>query len=74
MINTIFFIIAGLSAGLLAFYWYASYSTKSGFAVDENKNNIPDSWERFSILFKLKNFVILLMGMLLGYLFHFITI
>lgn len=74
MINTIFFIIAGLSAGLLTFYWYASYSTKSGFAVDENKNNIPDSWERFSILFKLKNFVILLMGMLLGYLFHFITI
>ena len=27
-------------------YWYAGYSTKTGSAVDENQNFIPDSWEK----------------------------
>ena len=26
-------------------YWYAGYSTRSGFAKDENQNFIPDAWE-----------------------------
>ncbi|MGB1448614.1 MAG: hypothetical protein ACPG8F_02135 [Flavobacteriaceae bacterium] len=71
MINTLFFIAIGLSIALLFFFWYANYSTKSGFATDDNKNNIPDSWEKYAIVFKLKNFIILFLGMVIGYLFSF---
>ena len=71
MINKLFFIALGLSLVLLFFYWYANYSTKSGFATDDNKNNIPDTWEKFAIVFKLKNFIILLLGIVIGYLFSF---
>ena len=73
MINTLFFIALGLSLVLLFFYWYANYSTKSGFATYDNKNNIPDTWEKFTIVFKLKNFIILLLGIVIGYLFSFTT-
>ena len=73
MINTLFFIALGLSMALLFFYWYANYSTKSGFATDENENNIPDSWEKYAIVFKLKNLIILLLGIVIGYLFSFTT-
>ena len=73
MINTLFFIAFGLSMALLFFYWYANYSTKSGFATDENENNIPDSWEKYAIVFKLKNLIILLLGIVIGYLFSFTT-
>lgn len=73
MINTLFFIALGLSTALLFFYWYANYSTKSGFATDENENNIPDSWEKYAIVFKLKNLIILLLGIVIGYLFSFTT-
>ena len=34
--------LAFLFGGL---YWYAGYSTRSGFAKDENQNFIPDAWE-----------------------------
>ena len=51
MINIIFFIALGLSVAFLFFFWYANYSTKSGFATDENQNNIPDSWEKLCYRF-----------------------
>ena len=73
MINTLFFIALALSITVLFFFWYANYSTKSGFATDENQNNIPDSWEKYAILFKLKNVIILLLGIVIGYLFSFTT-
>jgi hypothetical protein len=73
MINIIFFIALGLSVAFLFFFWYANYSTKSGFANDENQNNIPDSWEKYAIVFKLKNVIILLLGMVIGYLFSYTT-
>ncbi len=56
MINTLFFIALGLVNRAIVFFWYANYSTKSGFATDDNKNNIPDSWEKYAIVFKLKKF------------------
>ncbi|MGB0366978.1 MAG: hypothetical protein ACPGC8_05010 [Flavobacteriaceae bacterium] len=73
MINTLFLIALGFSVALLFFYWYANYSTKSGFATDENHNNIPDSWEKYAILFKLKNIILLIIGIAIGYLFSFTT-
>ena len=32
-------------------YWYAGYSTRSGFAKDENQNFIPDAWEENTVGF-----------------------
>ncbi len=52
-------------------FWYAFYSTKSGFAIDQNNNKIPDKWEKIKIVFKLKSFIYLTLGFLLGYLFHY---
>lgn len=74
MINILFVVTLVITALILFLYWYATYSTKSGFATDNNKNNIPDSWEKYPFLFKLKNFIILLLGILIGYLFHFTSI
>lgn len=74
MINTLFGLLFIISIGMLFFYWYANYSTKSGFATDENENNIPDSWEKYELIFRFKNIIILLLGMVLGYLFNFISI
>ena len=56
---------------ILFLFWYAKYTSKSGFSVDENKNDIPDSWEKkFGILFKLKNFIILILGITIGFLLN----
>lgn len=73
MIDIIFLVSSGIATLILIFYWYATYSTKSGFATDENKNNIPDSWEKYSFLFKYKHFIILILGIIIGYLFNFTT-
>ena len=54
------------------FFWYATYSTKSGFAIDQNNNQIPDKWEKVKIIFKLKSLVYLTLGFLLGYVFHYL--
>jgi Na+/melibiose symporter-like transporter len=56
---------------ILFLFWYAKYTSKSGFSIDENKNEIPDSWEKkFGILFKLKNFIILILGIIIGFLLN----
>ncbi len=49
-------------------YWYAGYSTRSGFAKDENQNFIPDAWEeKFSWFFSGKGIIMLLMGVAIGF-------
>ena len=69
MINSILIIVIVFTLLVLIFFWYARYASKSGFALDENKNDIPDSWEgKFNFLFKFKNIIILLLGVLIGYL------
>jgi len=68
MIDTIFLIILGITIFTLFFYWYAKYSTKSGFALDENKNEIPDNLGEIWIFFKMKNFIILFLGIAIGFL------
>lgn len=74
MINTLFYIAVAATILLFIFYWYAEYSTKSGFAKDENENSIPDSWERYAIIFKLKSIIILIAGIVLGFLFSHASI
>ena len=68
MIDTIFLIISLITFCVLFLYWYAKYSTKSGFALDENKNEIPDTWEKYALVFKFKNFLLLLLGIAIGFL------
>ena len=68
--NYIFYSILILTVIISILFWYASYSTKCGFAIDQNKNKIPDKWEKIKIVFKLKSFIYLTLGFLLGYLFH----
>ena len=49
-------------------YWYAGYSTRTGFAKDENQNFIPDAWEeKFSWFFSGKGIIMLLMGVAIGF-------
>ena len=68
MINSFLIIVIVFTLLVLIFFWYARYASKSGFALDENKNDIPDSWEgKFNFLFKFKNIIILLLGVLIGY-------
>lgn len=74
MINTLFYIAVAATILLFIFYWYAEYSTKSGFAKDENENSIPDSWEKYAIIFKLKSIIILIEGIVLGFLFSHASI
>ena len=74
MINTLFYIVVAATILLFIFYWYAEYSTKSGFAKDENENSIPDSWEKYAIIFKLKSIIILIAGIVLGFLFSHASI
>ena len=74
MINTLFYIAVAATILLFIFYWYAEYSTKSGFAKDENENSIPDSWEKYAIIFKLKSIIILIAGIVLGFLFSHVSI
>lgn len=71
MINILLITVTVFTVLVLIFYWYAKYSAKSGFSIDENNNQIPDSWEkRFSIFFKLQNIIILSLGILIGYLIN----
>lgn len=72
--NYLFIATLAITIILICIYWYASYAARTGFAVDENKNNIPDKWEKFQILFKLKTVIILILGFILGYLFHFVSL
>ena len=69
--NYIFFSILILTAIISILFWYASYSTKSGFAIDKNNNQIPDKWEKFKIILKIKSLIYLTLGFLLGYLFQY---
>ena len=44
--------------------------SENRFAKDENNNQIPDAWEkRFKFLFTFENIIILILGILIGYLF-----
>ena len=71
MINILLITVIVFTVLVLIFYWYSKYSAKSGFSVDENNNQIPDSWEkRFGILFKFQNIIILFLGILIGYLIN----
>ena len=72
--NILFYVALGFTIFMMFIYWYANYSTKGGFAIDDNNNNIPDKWEKFKIIFKLKSFILILLGFLLGYLFHFVQL
>ena len=70
MINYLFFIVSGLAVLLLIFLWSSRKSIKTGFAKDENNNQIPDAWEkRFKFIFKFEKIIILILGILMGYLF-----
>ncbi len=53
MIDILLIAVIVVTILVMIFYWYAKYSAKSGFSVDENNNQIPDSWEKkFKIFFK----------------------
>ncbi len=70
MIKYLFFIVSGLAVLLLIFLWSSKKSIKTGFAKDENNNQIPDAWEkRFKFIFKFEKIIILILGILMGYLF-----
>ena len=74
MINILLITVIVFTVLVLIFYWYSKYSAKSGFSVDENNNHIPDSWEKkFGLFFKLKNIIILILGVLIGYLLNHST-
>ena len=48
---------------------YAVYATSKGLTEDENKNYIPDSWEKnFKWLFTGKTVIMFLLGIAIGYL------
>jgi len=69
MIDIILISLVIVTFIILFLFWYAKYTSKSGFSKDENKNDIPDSWEKkFGFFFKLKNFIILILGILIGFL------
>ena len=70
MTNYLFFIVTGISLLFLFFLWSSKKAVKTGFAKDENNNQIPDAWEkRFKFLFTFENIIILILGILIGYLF-----
>jgi len=50
-------------------YLYAGYLTRTGKAEDADGNFIPDSWEeKFGWFFTAKGLVMLVLGLVLGYL------
>ena len=50
-------------------YIYAYWATTSGSLEDENQNFIPDSWEKnFKWLFTGKTIIMLILGLIIGYL------
>lgn len=66
--NGLLVTIIFITALVLGVYWYAGYSIRSGIAVDENQNLIPDSWEKnFDWFFKGRNMIILLLGIIIGF-------
>jgi hypothetical protein len=70
----LFYSVLIITAIVSILFWYATYSTKSGFAIDQNNNHIPDKWEKFQVIFKLKSLVYLILGFTLGYLFQYFDI
>ena len=69
MIDILLIISCGFVVMLLFFFWFAQQSIKSGMSNDDNQNNIPDSWEKkLGLIFKLKNFLILILGIVIGFL------
>ncbi len=70
MTDTILLMILIITLSILFLYWYSSYSSKPGFALDENKNQIPDSWEKYQVFFRFKNFIILILGVAIGFLLY----
>lgn len=70
MTDTILLIILIITLSILFLYCYSAYSSKSGFALDENKNQIPDSWQKYQVFFRFKNFIILILGVAIGFLLY----
>jgi len=67
MANILLIIACITAVILLFFFWFAKQSIKSGMSKDDNLNNIPDSWEKkLGLVFKVKNFLILLLGIVIG--------
>ena len=67
MIDLFLIIACSVAVVLLFFFWFAKQSIKSGISKDDNQNNIPDSWEKkLGLIFKLKNFLILILGIIIG--------
>jgi hypothetical protein len=50
MIDTVLIVVICITIIVLFLFWYARYSTKSSFSIDQNKNDIPDS-RNFNRLF-----------------------
>jgi len=51
MIDIILIALLVVTFIILFLFWYAKYTSKSGFSKDENQNDIPDSWEKKSGFF-----------------------
>lgn len=67
MIDLFLIIACSVAVVFLFFFWFAKQSIKSGISKDDNQNNIPDSWEKkLGLIFKLKNFLILILGIIIG--------
>ena len=67
MADILLIIACSTAVILLFFFWFAKQSIKSGMSKDDNLNNIPDSWEKkLGLVFKVKNFLILLLGIIIG--------
>lgn len=74
LIDTLLIALILITIIVMFIYWYSRYTAKSAFSVDENNNHIPDSWEKkFGLFFKLKNMIILILGVLIGYLLNHST-
>ena len=71
MIDLLLIIAFSIALILLFFFWFAKQSIKSGISKDENQDNIPDSWEKkLGLIFKIKNFLILILGIVIGLLLN----
>jgi hypothetical protein len=70
--NTDFLVtIIFITVLVIFIYWYAGYSIRTGKLEDENKNFIPDSWEKnFSWFFSLKGLIMFVLGAAIGYTLH----
>lgn len=71
MTDILLIIACSVALVLLFFFWFAKQSIKSGMSKDDNQNNIPDSWEKkLGVIFKIKNFLILILGIVIGLLLN----